>query len=55
MKERSLVGRGPSLRWQWKAIIPIVGVLLLGLTAFQTIVVVLDIPSGHWIAVPQGT
>lgn len=37
------------LRWQWKAITPIVGVLLLGLIAFQTIVVALDIPSGHWI------
>lgn len=37
--------------WQWKAITPIVGVLLLGLIAFQAIVVVLDIPSGHWIVI----
>lgn len=49
MKEPSPVGKGPSLGWQWKAIIPIVGVLLLGLIAFQAIVVALDIPSGHWI------
>lgn len=40
-----------TLGWQWKAITPIVGVLLLGLIAFQTIVVVLDIPSGHWIVI----
>lgn len=51
MKEPPQVGQGPSLRWQWKAIIPIVGVLLLGLIAFQAIVVALDIPSGHWILV----
>jgi two-component system, NtrC family, sensor kinase len=44
-------GKGPSLGWQWKAIIPIVGVLLLGLIAFQAIVVALDIPSGHWIVI----
>lgn len=37
--------------WQWKAIIPIVGVLLLGLIAFQAVVVALDIPSGHWIVI----
>jgi signal transduction histidine kinase len=40
-----------SLRWQWKAIIPIIGVLLLGLVAFQAIVVALNIPSGHWILI----
>jgi hypothetical protein len=39
------------LGWQWKAIIPIGGVLLLGLIAFQAIVVALDIPSGHWIVI----
>lgn len=39
------------LRWQWKAITPIIGVLLLGLIAFQAIVVALDIPSGHWILI----
>ena len=37
--------------WQWKAIIPIGGVLLLGLIAFQAIVVALEIPSGHWIVI----
>ena len=51
MKEPQPRGKGPSLGWQWKAIIPIVGVLLLGLTAFQAIVVALDIPSGHWIVI----
>ena len=51
MQEPPLVGKGPSLRWQWKALIPIVGVLLLGLIAFQAIVVALEIPSGHWILV----
>ena len=51
MKEPQTLGKGSSLRWQWKAIIPIVGVLLLGLIAFQAIVVVLDIPSGHWILI----
>jgi signal transduction histidine kinase len=51
VKEPPLVDKVPSVRWQWKAIIPIVGVLLLGLIAFQAIVVVLDIPSGHWILV----
>ena len=51
MKEPQPRGKGPSLGWQWKAIIPIVGVLLLGLTAFQAIVVALDIPSGRWIVI----
>ena len=51
MKEPQPPGKGPSLGWQWKAIIPIVGVLLLGLIAFQAIVVALDIPSGHWIVI----
>ena len=51
MQEPPPLGKGPSLRWQWKAIIPIVGVLLLGLISFQAIVVALDIPSGHWILV----
>lgn len=51
MNEPQPLGKGPSLGWQWKAIIPIVGVLLLGLIAFQAIVVALDIPSGHWIVI----
>lgn len=51
MKESQPPGKGPSLGWQWKAIIPIVGVLLLGLLAFQAIVVALDIPGGHWIVI----
>ena len=51
MKEIQPVDKGPLLGWQWRAIIPIVGVLLLGLIAFQAIVVALDIPSGHWIVI----
>jgi signal transduction histidine kinase len=51
VKEPQPPGKGPSLGWQWKAIIPIVGVLLLGLLAFQAIVVALDIPGGHWIVI----
>jgi signal transduction histidine kinase len=43
--------RTSALGWQWKALTPIVGVLLLGLIAFQSIVVALDIPSGHWIVI----
>jgi len=51
VNEPQPLGKGPSLGWQWKAIIPIVGVLLLGLIAFQAIVVALGIPSGHWILI----
>jgi signal transduction histidine kinase len=51
VKEPQPLHKGPSLGWQWKAIIPIVGVLLLGLIAFQAIVVALGIPSGHWIVI----
>ena len=51
MKEPQPPGKGPFLGWQWKAIIPIMGVLLLGLIAFQAIVVALGIPSGRWIVI----
>jgi signal transduction histidine kinase len=43
--------RNTGLRWQWKAIIPMIGVLLLGLMAFQAIVLALNIPNGHWILI----
>jgi signal transduction histidine kinase len=43
--------KGSALRWQWKAIIPIVGVLLLGLVAFQAVVLALNISNGHWILI----
>jgi len=43
--------RAAALRWQWKAIIPIIGVLLLGLIAFQVMVLALDIPNGRWILI----
>jgi len=45
------LSRGSALRWQWKAIIPIAGVLLLGLLAFKAIVLALNIPSGNWILI----
>jgi signal transduction histidine kinase len=51
VKDLQPPGKGSSLGWQWKAIIPIVAVLLLGLLAFQAIVVALDIPAGHWIVI----
>ncbi len=51
MKSSEKQSRASALGWQWKAITPIVGVLLLGLIAFQSIVVALDIPSGHWIVI----
>jgi len=43
--------RKTGLRWQWKALIPIVGALLLGLMAFQATVLALNIPNGHWILI----
>ena len=43
--------RAAALRWQWKAIIPIIGVLLLGLIAFRAMVLALDIPNGGWILI----
>ena len=51
MKETQPQVKGPLLGWQWKAIIPVIGVLVLGLIAFQAVVVALDIPSGHWIVI----
>ena len=51
MQEIQPVHKGRFPRWHWKAITPLIGVLLLGLIAFETIVVALDIPSGHWIVV----
>jgi signal transduction histidine kinase len=38
-----------SLRWEFKAILPVVGVLLLGLLAFQLVLLRLEIPHGRWI------
>lgn len=37
------------LRWRLKAIIPIVGILLFGLFAFQFVLLLKAIPHGHWI------
>jgi signal transduction histidine kinase len=44
------VGRGSlSLRWKLKAILPVVAVLLLGLVAFQVVLLALETPHGQWI------
>ena len=43
--------RATSLPWQIKVIIPIVGVLLLGLVAFEATVQTLRVPNGHWILI----
>lgn len=43
--------RAFSLRWQLKAVIPVVIVLLLGLVAFQVVVLSLGVPKGHWILI----
>jgi two-component system NtrC family sensor kinase len=39
------------MRWHWKVILPILGVLLLGIMAFQIIVHALDIEQGYWIVI----
>jgi signal transduction histidine kinase len=49
MQPPRLLRRAAALRWQWKAIIPVVGVLLLSLIAFKAILLSLGIPSGHLI------
>ena len=36
MQENHTASHGPGLGWQWKAIIPIIGVLLLGLLQGMT-------------------
>lgn len=46
-----MLGRAVSLRWQLKAVIPVVVVLLLGLVAFQVVVLSLGVPKGHWILI----
>lgn len=49
MEKLRLLTRATRLRWQIKAIIPVVGVLLLGLLAFQATLVTLRVAGGHWI------
>jgi len=49
MKEPGTIRKSAALPWQWKAVIPIIGVLLVGLVAFRAVVLALDIPNGHWI------
>ena len=46
-----MLRRATGLRWQVKAIIPVLGVLLLGLIAFEATVLMLRVPGGHWILV----
>jgi two-component system, NtrC family, sensor kinase len=43
--------RATRLPWQIKLIIPIVGVLLIGLLAFNATVQTLRVPNGHWILI----
>lgn len=38
-----------SLRWQLKVLLPIVGVLLVGLITLEGVLFALEIPNGHWI------
>ncbi len=40
-----------GLRWRMKAVIPVVGVLLLGIFAFQLVLLVKAIPGSHWILI----
>jgi signal transduction histidine kinase len=39
------------MRWQWKVIVPLIAVLLLGVMAFQAVVHVFDLEQGHWILI----
>jgi signal transduction histidine kinase len=43
------------LRWQTKAVIPIIGVLLLGLIAFEATVLTLRVAEGRWILIIAAT
>lgn len=51
MHRSRIFTRATSLRWQVKAIIPIGGVLVLGMLAFQATVQTLRVPKGHWILI----
>jgi signal transduction histidine kinase len=51
MEEREILRRATGLRWQVKAVLPVLGVLLLGLVAFEATVLMLRVPGGHWILV----
>ena len=51
MKGTGTLRKGAALPWQWKAVIPIIGVLLLGLVAFRAVVLALNISNGHWILI----
>jgi two-component system NtrC family sensor kinase len=51
MSLRRILRRALSLRWQLKAVIPVVIVLLLGLVAFQVVILSLGVPRGHWILI----
>jgi signal transduction histidine kinase len=44
-----ILTRATRLRWQTKAILPVLGVLLLGMVAFEATVLTLGVPNGHWI------
>lgn len=46
-----MLKRATRLRWQTKAIIPVIGVLLLGMVAFEATVLTLRVSNGHWILI----
>ena len=49
MAPERLFRSAPRLRWRLKAILPVVGALLLGLFAFQFVLLEQGIPTGRWI------
>jgi len=51
MANRRFLHRATALPWQIKALIPILGVLVGGLLAFEAAVLKHNIPQGHWILV----
>jgi len=51
MGQRRIVHQATALRWQIKALIPILGVLVAGILAFEAVLLTQNIPNGHWILV----
>ena len=51
MERPRLLTRATRLRWQAKAIIPVIGVLLLGLIGFEATLLTLRVAEGHWILI----
>lgn len=51
MGQQRIVRQATALRWQIKAMIPILGVLVGGILAFEGVLFTQNIPNGHWILV----